>query len=343
MLALSKSSPKVVGSSPAERNDRTYLRLLHEVFFFCYDISRAIMRMRLRLTPMTWFVILTLVTIGLALGLPSDPQAIARLHTSEVAYRFAVAAVLIPYVLIWYTSFYAFAKLQEYSRLIKGTKDGAAFHKIAVGMGVLAFSLVVPTMLSLTINSIAAHNPSLKPAAVIIHNYMGLFPGMVAFLLLCNGSRMLLHTTKEGVSKLDIRWHAPWFLLLSVAFSHLAIENFYRGNPYHLTLWLLVVSFIVPFLYGWMVGLLSAYHLYWYAKTVKGMLYRQAVRWFAYGIIVTVFASIAIQFINVTLGQRIDQSLSSLLLAEYVLLIIVAAGLILMALGTKKLKRIEES
>jgi len=298
--------------------------------------------MRIRLTPLTWFVILTLIAIGLALGLPPNPDAVHQLHTSTAAYRLAVAILLIPYVLIWYAAFYAFAKLREYSRPLKGAKDGDAFRKITVGMGILAFSLVVPTIISLVLNSIAVHHSSFKAAATIINNYLGLYPGLIAFLVLFAGGRMLLRTVKGGAQQLDPRWSAPWFFLLCVVFSHLAIDNYYHAHPYHLSLWLLIVTIIVPYLYGWMVGLLCAYELRLYAKTVKGLLYRQAVKQFANGIAVTIAGSIAIQFVNTALAQRLNKSLGSVLLADYGLLIIVAVGLLLMALGTKKLKRLEE-
>lgn len=298
--------------------------------------------MRIRLTPTTWFVILALSGVGLALGLPPDPHSVQQLHTNPTSYRLAVAVLLIPYVLIWYTSFYAFAKLQEYSRPLKSTKDGAAFHKITVGMGILAFALVIPTIISLLLNSVASHNPSFKPTAVIINNYINLFFGLVAFLIIYNGARMLVQTVQGKTRKLDLRWWAPWFFLLSIAFSHLTIQNYYRSNPYHLTEWLLVITFIVPYLYSWMVGLVSAYELGTYAKSVSGALYKQAVRQFAYGITVTVIGSIAIQFVSIAVAQRSKVSLGAILLLDYGLLIIIAVGLILMALGTKKLKQIEE-
>jgi hypothetical protein len=60
------------------------------------------------------------------------------------------------------------------------------------------------------------------------------------------------------------------------------------------------------------------------------------------GIMVTVAGSIAIQFVNVTLLQRAEGSLGSLLLLDYALVSFVAVGLALIALGTKKLKRLEE-
>jgi hypothetical protein len=295
-----------------------------------------------KLTPLKWFVVLTVIAVALALGLPPDPHSVQELHTTAGAYRLAIAALLIPYILIWYVSFYAFAKLQEYSLPLKGTKDGAAFRMITLGMGTLAFSLVVPTIISLVLGNIADHHRSFEAVTTIISNYLGLFPGLVAFLLLYNGARMLVRTTRGRTHRLDLRWYAPLFFLLVVIFSHLTIENMYRSHPYHLSLWLLIMTFIVPFLYAWMVGLLSAYDLNLYARTVKGTLYQRAVKQFAAGISVTILGSIAIQFVNITLAHRINKSLGLVLLIDYCLLIIVAVGLVLMALGTKKLKLIEE-
>lgn len=295
-----------------------------------------------KLTPMRWFMVLSILAILLAIGLPPDPHSVKDLHTTTTNYRLAVAILLVPYVIIWYTSFYAYAKLLEYSSPLRKTKDGAAFQKITIGMGALAFSLMLPTIISLVLSSLAGHQPSLHSAVVIINNYLGLFPGLLAFLLLLNGSRALVRTAKGGAQRLDLRWHAPWFLLLSVTFAHLTIQNQYRSHPYHLATWLLITTFIVPYLYGWAVGLLSAYDLNLYAQAVKGSLYKNAIRQFAAGITVTIMGSIAVQFVNNALAQRINKSLGLVLLIDYGLLIIVAVGLLLMAAGTKKLKLIEE-
>ena len=296
----------------------------------------------LKLTPLKWFVVLAVIAVGLALGLPPDPQAVQHLHTTQASYRLAIAALLIPYILIWYASFFSFAKLQEYSKPLKDTKDGAAFRKITIGMGTLAFSLVVPTIIMLILSNIASHQSSFGTTAGIINNYLGLFPGMIAFLLLYNGARQLLGTVSKKAGRLDIRWHAPWFLLLSATFSHLAIENQYRWDSYHLAVWLLITTYVVPFLYGWAVGLLSAHDFNLYAQIVRGTLYRQAIKQFAIGITVVITGSIAIQFVNITLAHRANNSLGFVLLIDYLILIIIAAGLILMARGTMNLKKIEE-
>ena len=295
-----------------------------------------------RLTPMRWFVVLAAITIGLALVLPPDPHTVQQLHTTPTAFRLAIAALLIPYVVIWYLSFFAFDKLQCYSRPLRKSQDGAAFHTITAGMGALSFSLVLPTTLALILNEIAAHDAGFTAPAAIINNYTSIFPALVSFLIIYNGARELVRTTKGAAERLDLRWYTPWYLLLSVVFSHLTIGNQYRLHPYHLPLWLLIVSIIVPYLYAWAIGLLTTYALSTYAKTVSGLLYRKAVRQFAHGIAVTIFGSIAIQFVNITLAKRFSHSLGAILLIDYLLLTIVAVGLGLMALGTKKLQRIEE-
>ena len=295
-----------------------------------------------KLTPLKWFVLLAAIAIALALGLPPDPKDLQQLHASSAAYRMAIAALLIPYVLIWYAGFYAFAKLREYSSPLAGTRDGEAFKKIAIGMGVLAFSLVLPTILALILSNIASHHEPFKAASTVLNNYLGLFPGLLAFLLLYNGTRALLRTAKGGAEKLDLRWHAPWFLLLAVVFSHLVFENQYRSHPYHLPAALLIITFIVPFLYGWMVGLLSAYSLSLYARSVKGTVYKKGIKQFGNGIFITILGSIAIQFVNITLAQRFKESLGAILLIDYLLLILVGVGLLLIALGTKKLTLIEK-
>ena len=164
-------------------------------------------------------------------------------------------------------------------------------------MGALAFSLVIPTMLTLVLSAIAAHHSGFKPAATIISNYVTLFPALISFLVLYNGTRSLLRTTKGGAEKSDLRWYAPWALLFSVTFSHLAIENQYRWHSYHLGLWPLIVTFIVPYMYAWTLGLLSAYDLNLYAKTVPGTLYRQGIVGDSHaGSVSLILASIAIQF-----------------------------------------------
>lgn len=291
---------------------------------------------------MHWFTILAVITGALALGLPPAPQMIHQLHTSSLAYRFAVLALLVPYGVIWYAAFYAFSQLREYSQKIKDSEDGRAFRSVTAGMGVLAFGLVLPTTISLVLQNIASHYPAFKPASVIIDNYTGLAVAVIAFIYINNGSHALIRLGKNYFSLAGIRIFALLYITLATVFTHLVVSNHYEKNAYHLTTPLLFLTFIIPALFSWFVALLSAYEFGTYAKHIKGVLYHGALRQFAYGIAITIVGSIVTQFVANTFEATTGKSLGALVLVDYALLAIYVVGLVLMALGTKKLKKIEE-
>lgn len=297
-----------------------------------------------KLTPMVWFAILALVTSGLALGLPPDPHTLHQLHISSFAYRIAILGLLIPYGVIWYMAFYAYAKLKEYARTIKGFDDGKAFRYIMIGMGILAFGLVLPMSISLVLGTIAAHHQGFKAAAVIIDNYMGLAVALAAFLSLNNGSHLLAKLSKNHLGLGEQRMLAFLFISLAAAFTCLVIDyHTNHHNVYYLNTPMLVITFIIPQLYTWFLAILCAYEIGLYAKFAKGVLYRKALRQFSNGIMIAIAGSIANQFVDNTFAARVSKSLGSLLLVIYILLVIIAIGLIQMALGSKKLKMIEEA
>jgi hypothetical protein len=293
---------------------------------------------------MVWFVILAVITAGLALGLPPDPQTLHQLHISSLMYRVAIVILLVPYGIIWYTAFYAFAKLKEYSQSIKGFKDGKAFHSIMVGMGVLAFGLILPTAISLIMQAVTTHHPGFKPTSIIIDNYLGLLVALVAFVYINNGTDLLTRLSKNRPSLAGVRIFTLLFISLAALFTDLVINYHVKhGQVYYLNTPLLITTFIIPTLFAWFIAIFSAYEFGLYAKFVKGSLYRAALRQFSNGIIIAIAGSVASEFVDNTFAAKVSHSLGALLLAEYILLAIIAIGLILMALGAKKLKKIEEA
>lgn len=296
-----------------------------------------------RLTPMTWFVILAVVTSVLALGLPPDPQTLHQLHITSEVYRIAIVVLLVPYGIIWYAAFYAFAKLKEYTSAIKGFEDGNAFHSITTGMGVLAFGLVLPTAIDLILNDIAMHHHGFTPASVIIDNYMGVVVALVSFLFINHGTNLLTLLNKRRPTLNGIWLFGLLFIALASIFTYLVISYHAKhDHVYYLNTFLLITTFIIPALFAWFVAILSAYEFGIYAKFAKGMVYRRMLRQFSYGIVIAIFASVASEFADNTFAAKVSHSLGYTLLAEYALLIILGAGLVLMALGAKQLKKIED-
>jgi hypothetical protein len=291
---------------------------------------------------MIWFIILAVITCGLALGLPPDPHTLHQLHISSVAYRVAILALLVPYGIIWYAAFYAFAKLKEYSGAIRGSEDGKAFRNIMIGTGVLAFGLIIPTAASLVMQSIAVHHHGFKSASVIIANYLGLLAALGAFIYINDGTHMLTKLSKNRPGLGGLRTFVLLFISLAVVFTYLVINYHVTHNVYYLSTPVLITTFIIPGLFAWFIALLSVYEFRLYTKFARGLLYRHALRQFSYGMALVIAGSVANQFVANTFAEKVSHSIGALLLADYALLSIIAVGLIIMALGTKKLKKIEE-
>jgi hypothetical protein len=256
----------------------------------------------------------------------------------------AVLLILVPYGIIWYVAFYAFAKLTEYSQEIKGYPDGKAFSKITTGMGVLVFGLVLPTAITLILSNIASHHHGFKSTSVIIGNYLAILVVIITFAYISSGTRLLITAVKQRPALWGMRIFALFYIALSVIFTYLVI-TYHLKHPhvYYLNTALLIATIIIPYLFGWFMALYSAYEFGIYARHAKGLLYRRALRLLSYGIAVAIAGSVAIQFLsNTFLAANARHSLGYALAVDYILLVIIAAGLSMVALGTKKLKKFEE-
>jgi hypothetical protein len=92
----------------------------------------------------------------------------------------------------------------------------------------------------------------------------------------------------------------------------------------------------------WFIGLFAAYEIHLFRKTVRGILYKKGLELLSIGIGMAVLSSISIQYLTSLLGRLNRLSLSTTLLIIYSLLVWLAAAYILIALGAKKLRKIEE-
>jgi hypothetical protein len=296
-----------------------------------------------KLTPMRWYIILTAIACILALALPPDLQTLQTYHLTSLGYRIVILFLLVPYAIIWYAAFYAFAKLSEYTSLLKNADEETAFRKVVVGMGALAFGMVIPSIISTILNEIASYHHGFKAGATIINHYASLVVALVAFTYMGSGAHNLAVNVKSRKSLNGIRLFALIFTLLSVTFTRatITIHN-YHGNPYYLNIYMLVITLVIPYLYAWFIGLVCAYDLWLYSRRVRGVLYKKAFSQLSFGLVATIIGLIAIQFVASAYGNGTNESLTFVLVLIYALLAILLLGLSLMALGTRKLKRIEE-
>ncbi|MEO6761567.1 MAG: hypothetical protein ABI220_04305 [Candidatus Saccharimonadales bacterium] len=296
-----------------------------------------------RFTPMKWYILLLILAGGLALLLPPDPQTLSHLDISSSTYRLATFLLLIPYGIIWYAAFYAYAKLREYISYLGDSREGKAFRKITIGMGILAFGLILPTIVSLIMGSAILERDSTNAASAIVNRYLVLLFPLISLLFISSGTSSLVSATKIRVNSMGLRLLAVPFLLLSATFVYLVMHDYIiHRSSYPINSFFLLITIVVPYLYTWFLGFISSFELWKYSRLVKGVLYKKFSFQFSLGISVAIVGSIAIQFISSTVAIRVSKTLYPLLVVDYMLLIIVAIGLALVALATQKLKKIEE-
>jgi hypothetical protein len=211
-----------------------------------------------------------------------------------------------------------------------------------LGMGTLAFGLAIPTIVGLVLNNIAQHNHSWTAVAANAGTYLSLIFAIAAFVLIGRGARALSSSVKGQVTLGQTQWAAGGFVVLGIMFSYLVTKGFYTGTNYHMSIYQLLLTVVAPFVFLWFIAVLAAIDFIVYTTYSKGLLYRHFLRQFAIGISIVVAGSIANEFATATIAKSVRKSLVPLLLTDYVLLIIIAVGLIVMALATKNLKKIEE-
>jgi hypothetical protein len=273
------------------------------------------------------------------------PRSISTLHKFELTatqYRLVSLTVLIPILFIWFAAFYGYNKLRIYSQMIKNTPDGEHVKHITTGIMILAFGLPVASIVSAATTMIGEQNPAFLDAGTIIKNYVSLLFPLIGFVFISRGARGLSVITKERPSYRAVNILAAIFIAIGVTYCYLILTSNNLDAIYHLPSWLIVATLVCPYLYTWYLGILAAFETHLYSRKAPGKLYRRTWNMLATGIGSIIVMQIAIQYIGTATVQLNDLKLARLLFIVYILLALLSIGYILVAIGAKRLQKIEE-
>lgn len=294
-------------------------------------------------STMKWYGLLLVIAVALVIILPPTHGTLQKLNISETEYRLAISTLILPFAIIWFSAFYAYNKLRVYATQIQSTREGTAFKSIADGTGVLAWGLAGTTILAILFDAISSANPGFTGFQKVFSDYISILVPLIGFTFIGSGTRILNVISKVRPNIIGTRIIILVFLTIGVFFSHLVLSNSAHNNdPYYLPFFFLVITFIIPYLYAWFIGLLSANEFRLYAQAVKGIIYKRALIWLAVGLTIVVIASVASQFINSVFLTKHNISIGSAFLMTYPIFVIEAVGYGLVAYGARWLKRIEE-
>ncbi|MDB5171041.1 MAG: hypothetical protein JWO35_735 [Candidatus Saccharibacteria bacterium] len=294
------------------------------------------------------YVILAALYTLLIFLLPANTTAMREHMLTPLQYKVLLFAIGLPSLMAWLAAFIGYARLHQYADSIADTSEGPSFKQLAKGSTWLAWSLPIPIILSLLFNAYANGHSDFRPTAIITSNYLNLLFPLTALTIIGFASRALTASAQLSFSVARARSIIAAFVVAGLAYCYFTFQRFdlssfgSTDNPYYLPLWLMVITVIIPYLYVWFIGLLSAYEIALFSKNVKGVLYRQALRLLVFGLIAVVVSSIALQYIN-TVSPRVGY-----LVLDYKLLLILlfriltGLGFVLIAVGANRLKKIEE-
>lgn len=265
-----------------------------------------------------------------------------RLELSDLEYRLISLSILIPLALIWFAAFYGYNKLRAYTNLIKDSPDGKYVACITTGLMILAIGLPLNSLISASISITIQHNPWFMTAGTIIKNYFSLLFPLVSFLFISRGTQGLTLLSKKLPTYKAVNRFAVIFIVISAVYCCLTMASPIRHTTYHLPDWLIVTTIICPYLYTWFLGLSAAYETHLYSRKAPGTLYRSTWNMLASGIACIIIAQVVVQYVGNILLRFNDLKLFRLLLIVYVLLGLLSVGYLLVAVGAKRLQKIEE-
>ncbi|HVS58537.1 MAG TPA: hypothetical protein VHD60_02230 [Candidatus Saccharimonadales bacterium] len=293
------------------------------------------------------YIILVLAYLILNMVMPISHTTLHRYHIHVTEYRLLMLGIILPLIAIWFSAFYGYERLREYRATIAGTSEAKGFGHIAMGFGWLAWGLPVASIISTIFGGIAVEVGWFHTPAVIVDNYISLAIAVGAFHFISAGTHRLSPPIGKTRSVLGARFFVLFFILLTVSYCYLITQNLQRPHPtstdpYHIPLWAVLLTLAVPYLYAWFVGLWAALEMNLYAATTRGVFYKHALRYLSSGLAMVVASSIFIQYTSSASPSLSGDALRSILLIIYGLLLVYAAGFALVALGARKLKKIEE-
>jgi hypothetical protein len=280
--------------------------------------------------------------------LPANKMAQHDYHLSSAAYHVLLFVVVLPLVGIWFGAYYSYARLSQYSDAIAKTPEGRSFKNITKGFTWLAWGSAIVAIVSIVFNAIANEHPGFRAASIIVANYAGLLVPLVGYSFISSGARGLNVRAKLSITDKSANFLIMAFMLLGVAYCFVTFRFLdlhtlsSTNNPFFLPVWLIIVTVMIPFLYTWFIGFLAAYEIYLYSRHVDGLLYRQAMRLLSFGVIAVIASSITIQYLRAAMPRVGHLSLNTTLIIINISYVFMAIGYIVLCLGARQLRKIEE-
>ena len=284
----------------------------------------------------------------LAFILPVNPQTLAIYHLTESEYRYLLFIILIPLIAAWSIAFYSFRRLREYARAIHDAPEGGDYATMAKGTGWLAWGFALPPLIGSLVGPFVISHPSLVNVLSWYNTYVYLIVTLVGLGYISSSIHKLARRSTINFEMRQIRYIVGLLVALSVTFCALIISRLHGTslgdsfNSFYLPNVLVWITVVIPYLYAWCLGIIGAFELVIFAQQTSGVIYRQALRYLAAGLVIIIVSMIALQYFRAIVPRTGAVTINGALITVYGIYAANAVGNALLAFGVKRLKRIED-
>lgn len=302
---------------------------------------------------LTLVYLLTAAVIGfyswVTITAPVDQTTLDKYNISATQLKLLLVTIVVPLIFIWASAVFGYASFKRYALIIKKTADGQGVLKIANGLGLLALQLILTSLIRAVFGARGEENSLLSANTVTtINAYLSIALTLGAYYLIFQGGRELKKLVGSKQKPLA-GWQLGTYGLLAAAYVLFSVLHKLGPAPDEtraiidiLPLPLLLVTYVLPFLVIWYLGLSGALSLRQYQLKVPGVIYKQIFGGLATGIYVIIVASMFSQFLGAFSSQFEGASLAPILIILYSLIAVIAAGFLYVASSARKLRKIEE-
>lgn len=253
--------------------------------------------------------------------------------------------IVIPEIIVWIIASIGAFRFKKYAVSIKEHRDGKALNSIANALLLLVLYIILLTTAS-SIVSLFANTSYILPA-VAIKNHLPVIVILASVAYLLKGSVEL----NKIVSKST--WSRAHLLLLAgVSFMFFIVfaYAFYTAQPnsvsaagiprFALPTHVLLITYILPHVIVWFMGLKACINLNNYASRVSGSLYKSLFKDLYRGILLAFICIFIAQFMIIS--SAAITGLNFFLLLIYAVLVLATVGFVLILRGARKLDKVEK-
>jgi hypothetical protein len=184
---------------------------------------------------------------------------------------------------------------------------------------------------------------------VIIRDHLAMAMTLVAFVMFFRGSLWLSRVARLAYAELTTLVVTVaaivvcvWYVI-AITSTHVIPAAAAASSLAYVQPSLLAVTLVIPYFVAWYLAILATITVFRYARAVRGVIYRQAIRGLARGICAVVLFSTLTGVIMLATGTMAFLRLGTVLGVLYAALILYAISYLSVAAGARKLSRIERA